>query len=180
MKMMINTDDQTIYHVAVPSPLRRLFDYLAPEQLQNASCNKILQPGTRVLVPFGKRVLVGIIVGNSKTSSIPISRLKFIKSIIDTEPLIPRHLFDLYIWAAKYYHNPIGDSLFQSIPNLLRKGKELPSLETQCWMLTKKGIEVPLTDLSRSPKKREFISWLKEKKAITIEEVKQKKFHPQL
>ncbi|MCH9797408.1 MAG: primosomal protein N', partial [Gammaproteobacteria bacterium] len=100
MKMMINTDDQTIYHVAVPSPLRRLFDYLSPEQLQNSSCNKILQPGTRVLVPFGKRVLVGIIVGNSKTSSIPISRLKFIKSIIDTEPLIPRHLFDLYIWAA--------------------------------------------------------------------------------
>ena len=178
MKMMINTDDQTIYHVAVPSPLRRLFDYLAPEQLQNASCNKILQPGTRVLVPFGKRVLVGIIVGNSKTSSIPISRLKFIKSIIDTEPLIPKHLFDLYIWAAKYYHNPIGDSLFQSIPNLLRKGKELPSLETQCWMLTKQGIELPLKDLSRSPRKREFISWLKENKAITIEEIKQKKISP--
>ena len=87
--MMINTNDQTIYHIAVPSPLRRLFDYLAPKQLQNAPCNKILQPGIRVFVPFGKRVLVGIIVGNSKTSSIPISRLKSIKSIIDTEPLIP-------------------------------------------------------------------------------------------
>ena len=120
-------------------------------------------------------MLVGIIVGNSKTSSIPISRLKFIKSIIDTEPLIPRHLFDLYIWAAKYYHNPIGDSLFQSIPNLLRKGKELPSLETQCWMLTKKGIEVPLTDLSRSPKKREFISWLKGKESYNYRRSKAKK-----
>jgi primosomal protein N' (replication factor Y) len=81
----------------------------------------------------------------------------------------------LYIWAAKYYHNPIGDSLFQSIPNLLRKGKKLPSLETQCWMLTKEGIELTLKDLSRSPRKREFISWLREKKAVTIEEVKQKK-----
>lgn len=175
MKMMNNTNDQTIYHVAIPSPLRRLFDYLSPEQLQNSSCSKILQPGIRVFVPFGKRELVGIIVGNSKKSSIAISRLKPIKSIIDTKPLIPKHLFDLYIWAARYYHNPIGDSLFQSIPGLLRKGKGLPSLETQYWMLTKKGAELSLTDLSRSPRKKEFISWLKEKKAITKEKAKQKK-----
>ena len=49
----------TIIQVALPVPLRRTFDYLPkPDTPVN-----LLQPGTRVKVPFGKRQLIGIIHG---------------------------------------------------------------------------------------------------------------------
>ena len=46
-----------ILQVALPSPLRRLFDYRAPRGVAAAD----LQTGQRVRVPFGKRALVGLI-----------------------------------------------------------------------------------------------------------------------
>ena len=97
MKTMNHINNQTIYQIAIQSPLRRLFDYLPPEDMVDASCEKILQPGVRVFVPFGKREIIGIVVGNSKKTSISISRLKHIRSAIDSESLIPEYLFDLYI-----------------------------------------------------------------------------------
>ena len=44
-----------ILRVALPSPLRRLFDYRAPHGVDPEG----LQPGVRVRVPFGRRELVG-------------------------------------------------------------------------------------------------------------------------
>ncbi|MBT3566284.1 MAG: primosomal protein N', partial [Porticoccus sp.] len=93
---MINPNNkQTVYRVAVPSPLRRLFDYLSPVAQNEVSDSKILRAGTRVLVPFGHRKIVGIIVMIDNTSDLPLSRLKPIASIIDNEPLIPQYLFRL-------------------------------------------------------------------------------------
>ncbi|MAD58159.1 MAG: primosomal protein N' [Porticoccus sp.] len=180
MKTMNHINNQTIYQIAIQSPLRRLFDYLPPEDMVDASCEKILQPGVRVFVPFGKREIIGIVVGNSKKTSISISRLKHIRSAIDSESLIPEYLFDLYIWAADYYHNPIGDSLFQSIPRLLRKGKKLPSIEIQHWALTKLGMELPIVNLSSSPRKKYIISWLRENGPATKKEVKEKLISPSI
>uniref|UniRef100_UPI0013D17B4D primosomal protein N' family DNA-binding protein n=1 Tax=Morganella morganii TaxID=582 RepID=UPI0013D17B4D len=47
-----------ILRLALPSPLRRLFDYLAPPGVSRAQ----LQPGMRVRVPFGRREMIGILV----------------------------------------------------------------------------------------------------------------------
>lgn len=48
----------TILRLALPSPLRRLFDYLAPQGVPHAA----LQPGVRLRVPFGRREVVGVLV----------------------------------------------------------------------------------------------------------------------
>ena len=174
---MMKTDDkQTIYHIAVPSPLRRLFDYLPPLDSQERNKNQPLQPGTRVFIPFGKRELVGIIVASSKKSSISLSRLKSIISVIDSESLIPEYLFKLYVWAAKYYQYPIGDALFHSIPGLLRKGKDLPTKTNRHWRLVDQGVKFSLAKLSRSPRQQEFICCLQQEKSISQEEAKQRNF----
>ncbi|MFP3335279.1 hypothetical protein SB761_31770, partial [Pseudomonas sp. SIMBA_064] len=47
-----------ILRLALPSPLRRLFDYRAPPGVSRAQ----LQPGMRVRVPFGRREMIGILV----------------------------------------------------------------------------------------------------------------------
>ncbi|RMS13993.1 Primosome assembly protein PriA, partial [Pseudomonas coronafaciens pv. garcae] len=47
-----------ILRLALPSPLRRLFDYRAPAGVTRSA----LQPGMRLRVPFGRREMIGILV----------------------------------------------------------------------------------------------------------------------
>jgi primosomal protein N' (replication factor Y) len=123
----LSTNPQQILRVAVPSPLRRLFDYIFPDEIKH-----IPYPGARVLVPFGKRTISGIIVEVTNHSSIPEAKLKPILQLIDNEPLFPNELMQLFSWASNYYQYPIGMLFDAALPAWLRKQKtiDLPTLET--------------------------------------------------
>jgi len=108
----------SIFRLAIPSPLRRLFDYLPPEGTDLSR----IKPGIRVTAPFGRRDVIGILVEVTNQSEFAHNKLKRAKSILDTEPPLPQHLFKLARWAASYYQHPEGDALQQAIPTLLRKG----------------------------------------------------------
>ncbi|WP_067983975.1 primosomal protein N' [Neptuniibacter pectenicola] len=108
----------TILRLAIPSPLRRLFDYLPPAATELAT----VELGVRVLVPFGNRDLIGILVEITDETQFERSKLKRAKKILDQQPPLPAHLFKLARWAASYYQHPEGDALQQALPVLLRKG----------------------------------------------------------
>ena len=121
-----------ILQVAVPSPLMQLFDYLPPADLDIQQ----LQPGSRVLVPFGKRDLVAIIIAVIKTSELPIERLKPIKCVLDSHAVIPPSLLKLCQWCSQYYHYPIGEVLHYALPTLLRKGHPTEKTAQSAWRLS--------------------------------------------
>ena len=104
--------------VAIPSPLRRLFDYLPAV---GADSFKYI-PGIRVIVPFGNRELVAVLVEISEESAVDASKLKAIIRPLDKTPAQPKFIFELSLWASQYYQHPIGDALLQSLPIHLRKG----------------------------------------------------------
>ena len=56
-----------ILRLALPSPLRRLFDYLAPPGVSARD----LQPGARLRVPFGRREMIGVLIEISDHSEVP-------------------------------------------------------------------------------------------------------------
>lgn len=114
--------DKIIYQVALNVPLRRLFDYLPPE---NEST--IIARGTRVLVPFGKQTKVGIVMSQSQESTIASEQLKAINQVCDAYPLFPESLCTFIEKTAAYYHHPIGEVAFSGAPSLLREGKAPPS-----------------------------------------------------
>lgn len=146
-----------IIRVAVPSPLRRLFDYLSPADISPDQAEKALQPGCRVTVPFGRREVTGLIIETSRHSEFEISKLKPIGQLIDQEPLLPPSLFKLFIWAANYYQQPIGDALFTTLPVLLRKG-ELPPLPGQPgWRLSTLGLGLGPDSLKQARKQRALV-----------------------
>ena len=115
--------------VAIPSPLRRLFDYLPPT---GTALEKILS-GTRVLLPFGSREMVGIVVSIENETDVPYEKLKPITQVLDRLPLIPQNVMDLCQWAAKYYHHSFGDTLIQALPKLLRQGKPATTGTIRYW-----------------------------------------------
>lgn len=107
-----------IYKIALPLPLRRLFDYLPPPESTHP-----LSRGMRVKVPFGKRELIGIILGYSDTPSVPALQLKTISEIVDNEAFFPTSLCDFIEKVAQYYHCPIGEAAFTGTPLAIRQGK---------------------------------------------------------
>jgi len=102
--------------VAVPSPLFGLFDYRWTQVKPATS-------GQRVLVPFGRRSVTGIVVSSSMSSDVPESKLKSVYQVYDQDPVLPADLMSLLQWASRYYHHPLGEVLTSALPVSLRRGK---------------------------------------------------------
>ena len=103
-----------IFRVALDTPLRRLFDYVAP--LQETLLPAI---GARVRVPFGRQRRVGVITQHADTSEVPPGKLKPILEVLDAAPVLDAALQGLLLWAAEYYHHPIGEVLASALPRAL-------------------------------------------------------------
>ncbi|OCG46144.1 primosomal protein N' [Gilliamella sp. Choc5-1] len=138
-----------IAHIALPVPLYQIFDY---------QLTKPAQVGMRVKVPFGKRDAIGIIVSIDEKTEFDIESLKTITTVIDTEPVFTPSIWRLLNWAASYYHYPIGEVLFHSIPVLLRQGRKAIKEDTKRWQLTQLGKNIDLKSLSRSSKQKLLLS----------------------
>lgn len=149
---------KTVVQVALPVPLRRIFDYLPkPDTAVN-----LLKPGVRVKVPFGKRQLIGIITGVQPHSEYGDSKLKTISALLDDEEAISTPVYQLCTWAANYYHHPFGEVLSHALPTLLRN--QDPSWNTPSirWQLTQKGRLLGLDQLKRAKRQIAALEILRE------------------
>ena len=145
-----------ILRVAIPTPLRRSFDYLPPA----TGTAQSLQPGVRVRVPFGRRQVIGILLEVTDHSSIPTSRLKPISEVLDDKPLLNDDVFQLLVWASRYYQHPVGDVFQHALPVLLRQGHELNVKGLQVWQITEQGKATPAEDLKRAPRQAQLLAHL--------------------
>ena len=112
----------SVLRVAVPSPLRRLFDYLPPAATTPEAA-AALQPGVRIRVPFGNREVTAILVAVADDSALGRDALKPALEILDPGPLVPPSIIDLCRWAVDYYHHPPGEIYPVALPVNLRKGR---------------------------------------------------------
>ncbi|MGV3487804.1 MAG: primosomal protein N' [Tuberibacillus sp.] len=69
------------------------FDYTVPE-----SMSEIIEKGSRVVVPFGPRKLLGYVVGFKETSD--FKKLRPLESLIDETPALTPELLELGKWLA--------------------------------------------------------------------------------
>ncbi len=124
-----------ILEIAVPSPLYRSFDY----RVAGAGSDQPPEAGTRVLVPFGRCKVVGILLAVKQHSDHPADKLKTILEILDPEPVLDAELMQLLRWTARYYHHPIGETLSTALPALLRKPLRPSQRSRMVWTLTESG-----------------------------------------
>lgn len=150
-----------ILEIALPVPLHRQFDYLAPS---NSPANSI-QPGCRVKVLFSGRELTGFIIRQKQTSD--FDKLATIKELPDTQPLLDDKLLKLASWISDYYQHPLGGVLDTLIPTDICKTPELEKLliEKQ-WQLTEQGKSTDPETLTRAPRQRETLILLQSTKSI--------------
>jgi primosomal protein N' (replication factor Y) len=97
-------------NVAVPVPLRTTFTYAVPESLQGT-----VQPGSRVLVPFRKKTMVGVVVELAESAS-QGTKIREITRVLDFVPALTPKLIELAHWIAGYYLAPIGEVFRAMLP----------------------------------------------------------------
>jgi primosomal protein N' (replication factor Y) len=110
------TPTNVVLKVALPVPLRQLFDYLPAEDILKP------QPGMRVLVPFGRRKLVGVIIEVTDHSELPLEKLATAIDCPDREQaVLNEETLGLLKWCWRYYKHAPGEVVFNALPPLLRK-----------------------------------------------------------
>ncbi|HNQ43306.1 MAG TPA: primosomal protein N', partial [Candidatus Cloacimonadota bacterium] len=91
---------------------------LALEKKLSYASNERIQPGCRVLVALGTKLLMGIC--GERTQPLGNRVYKSILEIFDVVPIIPPELLELANWMAEYYHSPVGKNLFAMLPAKLQ------------------------------------------------------------
>src|SRR5450432_2274617 len=108
-------------NVALGVPLRTTFTYKVPSALADS-----VQPGSRVLVPFRNKSMVGVVV--EFTSAAPQgTKVREIAKVLDVIPALTPKLIELGQWIANYYLAPVGEVFRAMLPPLteLRAQREL-------------------------------------------------------
>jgi primosomal protein N' (replication factor Y) (superfamily II helicase) len=104
----------TIVRIALDVPVDKLFDYRAP----STSAADI---GRRVVVPFGSKSVVGVIVETTETSEVPDARLKSVHEVLRDLPPFSAEDLRLMRFAAEYYQHPLGAVVVGALPTRLRR-----------------------------------------------------------
>lgn len=103
-----------IIRVALDVPINTLFDYRA----EQASAIGI---GSLVLVPFGKKIVVGVTLEISAASQLPTARLRSVLSMLPDVPPVPADVLAILRFCSDYYHHPIGEVVLNALPTRLRR-----------------------------------------------------------
>ncbi len=123
---------KNILKVALDVPLDRLFDYL--------DGGFSVQVGQRVVVPFGRRNVVGVVIEKSDSSEFALEKLKTIIQVFDDEQPIDSSTFSLLKFCADYYQYPFGQALLASLPTRLRQTEPAVSRKQYLYSLTPEGM----------------------------------------
>lgn len=104
-------------HIALPLPTPRLFTYTVPDEILSFTDDRPDMKhlvGCRALVPFGKRILTGVIV---ETANIPpINDAKDVLEILDSQAIFSPQMLAFARWMADYYMASLGETLRTMLP----------------------------------------------------------------
>lgn len=142
--------------IILPLPLEGMFTYSVPTQLENS-----MEPGRRVLVPFGRsKTYVGVVANIHYTK--PEFNVRDIKMVMDESIVATEGQIKLWQWIAEYYMSPIGEVYNAALPaGLKADGAYNPKTETYVALAqeyrNEQSLRIIRDMLRRSVKQREVL-----------------------
>jgi len=103
--------------VAVPLGVRKTFHYSVPAELSGR-----VQAGSRILVPFGRKLITGFAVRLLTDIEPQQFQIKPIRSVIDPRSVVAEELLETALWVANYYFAPPGQVISALFPAGTRVG----------------------------------------------------------
>ena len=143
--------------VALPVPLDQPFTYSVPGSLE-------VQPGMRVIVPFGSRKLLGVVVRCGVTpEGVEESAIRPVQEALEEDPALSVELLRLGKWLSHYYLVPEGEVLVAMLP------RNPPLRSRTKVVLTTEGVNALLAPAELSASEHDLMRRIAKRKGIRRE-----------
>ncbi|MEE9268758.1 MAG: primosomal protein N' [Candidatus Krumholzibacteria bacterium] len=137
--------------MALPLPVATYFTYQIPEELRET-----ILLGGRVEVPFGKRIMSGVVVEFSDASD--VAKIRPIRRLYQT--YLPEPLLKLTHWIASYYGCSVGEAAQAVLPPVLKKSLRKDRVRGVLHLIKPKDGSSYDEILKRAPKQLALVSFL--------------------
>ena len=144
----------------------RVFTYRVPDGMK-------VQPGMRVVVPFGPREKEGFVIRLKEQPDYDENKIKDIRETLENYPALLPHLMDLAWEIKEKSHCPLCEALRLMIPAEMRGGRVKVKTETYVRLLIPaERIDEAIQAQGRSKKKKLLISILSDGREHSLEELR--------
>lgn len=131
--------------------------------------------GSRVIVPFGKMKIEGVVIALKQTSEYRANGIKKIICLLDSAPAITKECIELLSFMREKYHLTKASILRLFLPTEMRKGKVREKLVTFVTVNTDLDFESALSSIpQRSKSERGALEFMRDVKTCKIAELKSK------
>ena len=100
-----------LYDIILPLAISDVYTYNIPETIQYP------QIGSRVLVPIGRKSIIGIIYRRHEGELAPNIKVRDIIQVIDEQPIVTAKQLQLWDWLAQYYMCTLGEVMAAALPS---------------------------------------------------------------
>jgi primosomal protein N' (replication factor Y) (superfamily II helicase) len=152
---------ESFCNVALQVPLRTTFTYGVPEELRAQ-----VQAGSRVLVPFRKKAMVGVVT-EIDVAPPAETKIRDVTKVLDLVPALTPKLLELGQWISTYHLAPIGEVFRAMLPPMteLSLRREIVISEAGRTLAADLKRGAALTDMSLA--EVEFLQkWMQKKGAM--------------
>lgn len=132
----------SIVRVALDVPLSTLFDYTVEDDVA---------VGQRVIVPFGRRQMAGVVMEVAAASGMAPERIRQVKQVLRDSAPLSAELLDLLRFCSDYYRHPIGQTVLAALPTRLRSDKPVVGKPDLSYRLSASGAAL---DIESFPKRK--------------------------
>ena len=133
-----------IVRVALDIPLSTLFDYFLAE-------NMTVVVGQRVVVPFRRLQLVGVVMECESETTLSSERIKAVLQVLHDVPPLPADMLKLLRFCSDYYQHPIGMTVLSALPTRIRNSATVTLKRALTYDLSASGRSL---DLEQLPKRK--------------------------
>lgn len=178
--------------VILPLPVQRYFTYVIPPEMLDS-----VRPGSRVIVPFGRKKYYTAIVVSLHNIKPAEYELKDIYALLDAEPILRHPQLKFWEWLSNYYLCSVGEVYKAAIPSGLKlesetivslndeyeESTEQPLKERELKVMHAFGDKerISVADLEKATQIRNLLPVVKaliDKQAIVISEEMKKAYRP--
>ena len=114
LQQMMN---QSLYDIILPLAIADVYTYNIPEALLPIANRQSPITGCRVLVPIGRKSIIGIIYRRHEGELAPNIKVRDIIQVIDEQPIVTPKQLQLWEWIAQYYMCTLGEVMAAALPS---------------------------------------------------------------
>ena len=109
--------NHSLYDIILPLAIADVYTYSIPEALLPIAYRQSPITGRRVLVPLGKKSVIGIIYRRHEGELAPNIKVRDIIQVIDEQPIVTEKQLQLWDWLAQYYMCTLGEVMAAALPS---------------------------------------------------------------